>query len=194
MWPSLTTERKGILRGAFFACPLSETRRAAKRVRLKRFACGVPAETAANRSVLLKMFRQCFEDGSKAGRNHSAPRPNTPETGGVCFCGGPREAGGFFARAGERTENFCEARAVAAMGARNGFRRGKKAEKRDMKKASRGGCLFVCLRRFDQNAAMMAPLYFSWRKSLTCWLWSAFTSFWISGRFSSPLRTATMFT
>lgn len=80
------------------------------------------------------------------------------------------------------------------MAARSMFRRRKKAEKRDRKKASRGGCLFVCLRRFDQNAAMMAPLYFSWRKSLTCWLWSVFTSFWISGRFSSPLRTATMFT
>lgn len=186
MWPSPTTEQKGILRGAFFACPLSETPRAAKRVRLKRFACGVPAETAANRSALLKMFRQCFGGVSKAGRNHSAPRPNTPAA--FASAAGPVRPADFLRERASRQKIFVK----PAQWQR--WPRGKKAEKRDTKKASRGGCLFVCLRRFDQNAAMMAPLYFSWRKSLTCWLWSVFTSFWISGRFSSPLRTATMFT
>ena len=46
---------------------------------------------------------------------------------------------------------------------------------------------------FDQNAGTIAPPYFFSMNSFISFDWSAFSSATISGRFSSPSRTATMF-
>ena len=51
----------------------------------------------------------------------------------------------------------------------------------------------VFLPRRDQNTVLTEPPYFFSMKSLTSLLVSAFMSFWSSGRFSSPSRTATIF-
>lgn len=51
----------------------------------------------------------------------------------------------------------------------------------------------VFLQRRDQNTVLTEPPYFFSMKSLTSLLVSAFMSFWSSGRFSSPSRTATIF-
>lgn len=182
MWLSPTTEQKGIFRGAFFACPLSEAARREARLLRMFFRADALSKHSANLSLLLKNFYKCLRCVSKFSAKTSDAFENCPRR---------------FSRRAEMVRK--QGRGIVSAGeylgetdAMGSDGRAERTRKKETQKSIPRGMPFRL--SLNQNAAMMAPLYFSWRKSLTCWLWSVFTSFWISGRFSSPLRTATMFT